>query len=121
MKFERPPKLWIAWFLLVVTLIVGSLLFSGCATDEAYKGPAYGQPIVRIQEWTHWNTSTEPRNPYWEKHRFIVFENPMARPVKFLVDCENSTFHVDVPAKTVKRLLITKEDGACKINRVPAL
>ena len=121
MKFESPPKLWIGWMAIVVGLIVVSLLFSGCATFEPYKGPDYGQPIVRIQEWTHWNTSSEPRFPRWEKHRFIVFENPMYRPVKFWVDCEYTDFHVDVPAREVKRLLITPEDGACKINRVPSL
>lgn len=121
MKLESPPKLWIGWMAIVIGLIIVSLLFSGCATTEPYRGPAYSTPIVRIQEWTHWNTSTDPRYPFWEKHRTIVFENPLPRPVKFLVDCENSTFHVDVPGKTVSRLLITPEDGACKINRVPAL
>jgi len=120
MKIERPPTIWIGWFLFVVALIVGSLLFSGCASTSAYKGPDYTTPIVRIQEWTHWNTSTDPRAPRWEKHKTIVFENPLYRPVKFLVDCDHSTFHVDVPARTIQRLLITPEDGACDIRRAPS-
>jgi hypothetical protein len=109
----------IAFFALCIVALL--TLWAGCATTEPYRGPDYSTPIVRIQEWTHWNTSSDPRNPFWEKHRTILFENPLRRPVKFLVDCENSTFHVDVPARTVQRLLITKEDGACNIKRVPAL
>jgi uncharacterized protein YceK len=119
MKFERPPTLWIGWFLFVVALIVGSLLFSGCATTTEYRGPDYSHPMVRVQEWMHWNTSTNPRQPHWEKRRFIVFENPLYRNVSFDVDCENAIFHVDVPARKVQQLLITPEDGACDIKRVP--
>lgn len=114
MKSRTTAFLILAFAALVV-------LWSGCASSSAYTGPDYRTPIVRIQEWTHFNTSTDPRQPHWEKHRTILFENPLYRPVKFLVDCENSTFHVDVPARTIQRLLVTPEDGACKINRVPSL
>jgi hypothetical protein len=118
MKLPTPPKSWLIWMALVVGLILGSLL-SGCATSSVYTGPDYSHPMVRIKEWTHWNSSADPRHPFWEKHRFIVFENPLYRNVSFDVDCENTTFHVDVPARRVQELLITPEDGACDIKRVP--
>jgi hypothetical protein len=118
MKFSEIPKTWLIWTALVVGLILGGLL-SGCATTTAYKGPDYSTPIVHMKEWTHWNTSSDPRHPYWERHRFVVFENPLYRNVSFDVDCENATFHVDVPGRSVKELLITREDGACNIRRVP--
>lgn len=118
MKIQSPPKVWLLWFGLVVGLIVASLFFSGCATTEAYKGPDYGSPIVQVEERTHWNTSKEPRNPFWEKHKTLRFENPLYKPVSFAVDCEYNYFHVDVPARTISRLLLSPEDGACDIKRV---
>lgn len=120
MKLERPPTVWIAWTALVVMAIVVSMLLSGCATTEAYRGPDYSSPIVQLETRTHWNTSSEPRFPFWETHRMIRFENPLYKPVSFDVDCQNNYFHVDVPARTVSRLLITREDGACDVRRVPA-
>ncbi len=121
MTIQRPPKIWVLWFALVAGLIFFSVLCSGCATTDAYKGPDYSTPIVTREEHPRWNTETDPRAPHWEMRRFLRFENPLYRPVKFLVDCDNAVFHVDVPARTVKRLLITREDGDCKISRVPAL
>jgi hypothetical protein len=106
-----------AFFILLFVALIA--LWSGCASTSAYHGPDYSQPMVHVKEWTHWNTSTDPRRPSWERHRTIVFENPLYRNVSFDVDCENVVFHVDVPARTVQELLITPEDGACDIKRVP--
>ncbi len=122
MTIQRPPRIWVLWFAFVACLIVGSLLFSGCATvlksTEPYKGPDYTSPIVTKEERPRWNTETDPRAPHWEMRRFLRFENPLYKPVSFTVDCDNAVFHVDVPARTVSRLLITREDGSCDIKRV---
>jgi hypothetical protein len=119
MKLESPPKLWIAWFALVVMAIVLSLLFSGCATSTAYTGPYYSTPIVRDEGYLHWDTTTNPREPAWRRRHILAFENPTYRPVAFEVDCKNNFFHVDVAPRTVQRLLLVPEDGSCDIKRVP--
>ncbi len=99
----------------VVVLV--AILTLGCATVQPYTGPAGNVPIVGIQEWTHWNTTFDPRHPFWERHRYVMFANPTTQPVSFVVDCDNNYVNVDVPARSTNRLMVTREDGACDIRR----
>lgn len=109
-------------FLVVVFAAVLTLWCGGCAAvwkaTEPYKGPAYSTPIVTVEERPRWNTETAPRTPYWEIRKVLRFENPTDHPVSFDVICTNNAMHVDVPAKTISRLLIMREDGSCDVKRV---
>jgi hypothetical protein len=103
---------------LVVTFVALILFWSGCATTEAYRGPDYSQPIVQVEEKTHWN-SLDMRHQFWETHKVLRFENPLYKPVTFEVSCKNNFFRVEVPARTISRLLLVPEDGGtCDIKRV---
>jgi hypothetical protein len=103
---------------LVLAFAALMVLWAGCASTSAYHGPDYSSPIVRDEPYTHWNT-LDMRAPHWETHHVLVFENPLYKPVSFDVDCQYNRFAVDVPARTVQRLLLVREDGSCDIHRVP--
>lgn len=110
----KPVK---AFFVALAVLIT---VLTGCASTSAYQGPDLSQPIVTDRPYTHWNTVRDPRSPFWETHHVLVFENPLYRSVSFDVECRYNYFQIDVPARTVQRLLLVKEDGSCDIARVPA-
>jgi len=101
-------------FLLAFVL---ALALTSCATTEAYTGPDSLTPTVVDEPYRHVN-SHNPRNVFWETHHVLVFKNPLYREVAFDVDCENNFFRVDVPARTVSRLLLTQDDGSCEVKRV---
>jgi hypothetical protein len=103
---------------LVLAFAALMVLWAGCASTTAYHGPDYQTPIVRDEPYSHVN-SMNMRDVHWETHHVLVFENPLYKPVSFDVDCQNNYFAVDVPARTVQRLLLVKEDGSCTIKRVP--
>src|SRR4051812_22630400 len=100
---------------LSVCLVALITLWAGCASTSAYVGQG-SQPTVTDQTYTHWNASSNSRMPVWETHHVLVFENPLFKPVSFDIDCANNYFQVDLPARTVDRLLLVPQDGSCTIE-----
>jgi len=124
MKFERPPKIWIAWAALVVTLIVLGLLgIPGCATAETYRGPVAKEAIVSLDQKRHFVTE-DPRSPAVVKTQSVLkITNPSVDSMTVTVECEGKPMTsptymtLDIAARTTQRLLLLPEDGSCVVKQ----
>jgi hypothetical protein len=108
---------------LVVAFTALMVLWAGCATSFPYAGHER-TPIVENVAYTHVNSTSNPRDPYWETFHILTIKNPLDVPVSFDVDCHKhekaSWIQVNVPPHTAQQVLVPADEGTCDIKRVPA-
>ena len=123
MKFERPPKLWIAWVAIVVGLIVAGLLFAGCGTTSAYRGPVGKEVVVQLDQKRYF-VQEDPRWPPVVKAiSTLNVTNPSMDDMTVTVDCEGrpmapgTYMKFDISARTTQSLLLLPEDVSCIVKQ----
>ena len=106
---------------LAVAFVALMTLWAGCATSFPYAGTER-TPIVESVAYTHVNSVSNPRDPYWETFHILTIKNPLDVPVSFDVDChkheKTSWIVVNVPPHTASQTLIPADEGQCDIKRV---
>lgn len=107
---------------LAVALTALVTLWAGCASQHPYLGHER-TPIVENVAYTHVNSVSNPRDPYWETFHILTIKNPLDVPVSFDVNCrkheKTSWIQVDVPPHTFQEVLVPADEGTCDIVRVP--